>query len=405
MFGNKKDVRYIIFHGQTLQHLSYDEGKFIETIQHIKPYKGKTVFLLGAPYINTFLHETTHLKRNELQTADQLILPFSPSPSEHRSISSVHLGYKKSLTLHSHLTTKGEQQVKQLKKIFHFPTWYPLVEFLTEKYVQIQSEKSPLLLFSEEMLLLKYHNRTFSIQHIPHWNTFAKHHSFQNVVNSHFQQEKNLFSSHVINLRENDLSFSKENFKNSFLSELLFPKKQSLLGSKKFLKKKFQPFSKLKALFSPLHLLTTTLSLLVIWTASLYFSIYHEKNEKKDLTQQLRHLTQTAKKNEKSFELKRKTLEIEAYMNSLQKLNLQPQKFLKKIEQALPLHAWVSKVELNLLSNQVDIIGPTSLKVDLVLKNLEKKFKSIRLLSSQSVQAEDRQLTLYSIYLQDPHDQ
>lgn len=372
--------------------------KPLASLQELKGSKTKIFFLLGMPYVNTFIHDTTPLKKHELKTADRLILPFSSTPEDYRAISTISIGHKKNLTIHSHLTGKGKKKVKDLKKVFCFSTWLPLVEFLAEKYTQTATHKSSQLFFSKEVLQLKYSKRQLKLLHIPYWNTAVESYSFKNFIPLILPEgDAQEGVDEVIQFKQGTVSVENSAF--LFLKDLLFSQEKSAKGFKKALKKKIHPFTKIKSAFSPLYLLSATLSLLLACTLTLIILIHQERATRQSLKKEKSLLSKKLDMISQKFKTKRKLIEIDAYHASVKKLNFSPLVVLKTIEQSLPPAVWVSKVDLSLHSNQVELIAPKDLKIDRALKKLKEKFPSITLNTSKTLEVAGQKTNLYTINL------
>lgn len=397
MFRIKKDTQYVIFHGKTLQ-LIFPEGvKFISSIDQISTQSRKTIFLLGSPFVNTFTHETTPLTQRELLPADNLILPFSMSGAEERAVSSIQINYKKSLTIHSHVTQKGKQLIQKLTKQQRFPTWLPLIEFIIERYTQ-NHRKCPNtnLLFSREILSLQYQNRTFSIQHLPYWKHIDSPNAFQKKIKSHFNNT-NQASSPIqwVDFQSPSITDSPDfPFKNLFYTSIKKGDK-----SVKIQKRKIQHFTRMRKIFSPIHILMASFLFLSCWYAHLYFSISYEKDKKHHLTLQKKQMIKTSKSYQNQFKLEGKMLEIQAYHDSVQKLNLQPLRTLSKIIQLIPSKSWISQFQADPTSIQIRMVSLPQQNIEQTLTQLKGLFKDIKLVSSQSDQVHQKPVIQYSIQM------
>ena len=239
----KCEQKILLFHGKSILQIEHGQDPINYTINQSDAYlkvNQDVLCLLATPLLVSYVHETIHLKKNELLGADKQFLSFSHIPYEKRTVESIRISEKKAVTIHSHLTQKGDEIITRLKKLKKGLRWQGAISYLVQNllnYPQSKiSAKHALGCFLEEDILKATWLSTIPhIQLIQNWLPLAKVQErlpyFRNILKLMPVQDE----SYV------ELDFNKQKFEKAdltLLTSLLFPTEN---------KRKLRTFKKLSS--------------------------------------------------------------------------------------------------------------------------------------------------------------
>ena len=136
---NRGNRTRLLLHGELIH--CFNDQQFVveltqEAIQKTVGGTSRSIVFLASPFIHTFIHETIHLSKNEMEKADQQLLGFKNPAANYINITSLKLNEKKSITIHSHLTQKGAELLKTLQHEKIRFTWHPAILSLVTNLFQ-----------------------------------------------------------------------------------------------------------------------------------------------------------------------------------------------------------------------------------------------------------------------------
>jgi len=164
----------IFLHGNLMHRISSDQQvtEFSKgELQSALDGSHKPVFFLASPYVHTFVHETIHLSKNEMEKADQQLLGFRTPPSTHINITSLKLNDKQAITIHSHLTREGTELLKTVRKEKIRISWQPAILNFIRSIHQDGTGWLPgvdtfRIYLEEEMIEIQRQGDLFRFQHL-----------------------------------------------------------------------------------------------------------------------------------------------------------------------------------------------------------------------------------------------
>ncbi len=265
--GAKDDREVLLFQGQSIYHIHKYDGVMPcnnnELVQIVKRNK-KILCLLASPLVITYVHETIHLKKNELLDADQQILSLSRIPYKNRKIESIQLSEKKAITLHAHLSKEGEATLSKLNKIKKNILWQAAIPYFVRnllQYPQLNLRKSPIFrcFLEEEAFEIVWKPSIPFINLVQNWrpekNPAKKEYGFRKLLNVSNEQRSSL-----------EISFHHKKLDNislASLNSLVFPD-GILLKHKTVIKSGSKPGDLLQIL-KPRYLIIFVCSLVSVW--------------------------------------------------------------------------------------------------------------------------------------------
>jgi hypothetical protein len=364
LFGSNilhfRTSNYFLFHGEQIHLLSKDNNDVVlkeiqpETVVNLK--KSAAYFLLGYPYIKSFVHETIHLKKKELSPADLHVLPFSSVPENLRSIRSFQINSNKSITIHSHLSDQG---LKLIAKYKIKKNWRPLICDLVFQIYKYHKDKKESdisrlnVVLSSEILIVKF-EPGFSIS----YNASLKSHGVDLKSKSYFfdqflsdQTPKTAISNYTqtktLNLFQDEQCDQKE------LYHILSMRKKLQRINSVHLPFNLSGFS-LKKFVNGRITLALCMVFLCLWSYQEYRILDQLKTKKtkleskmEALNQHLNHLARFSKHEQQYFKLL-------ALNKAINQITIKPEEVLLKLDHILPESVWL--VQYSISADKIKLV-------------------------------------------------
>lgn len=369
LFGAKvlhfRTGKYILFHGEQIHLLTKDNNDVVlkeiqpESAHHLK--KSASLFLLGHPYVKSFVHETIHLKKKELSSADRYVLSFSPVPKNLRSVRSFQINSNKSITIHSHLSQKG---LKLISKYKIKKNWQPLIcdlVFQIYKYHknQIANGVSKLnLVLNSEMLSANF-QPGFSISYFAAFKSPETDLKSKIYFFDHFLSDPKVTTSITDFTQTKTLNlFQDEHCDHQILYHILSMRKKLQRIISVHLPFNVSGFS-LKKFVNLRIALAMCLVLLSLWSFQEYRVLDQLKAEKTELETKMEALNQYLNHLARFSKHERQYFKLLALNKAIKQVSLKPEVVLSKLDQILPKTVWLihysisaEKIKLVLLDRE-----------------------------------------------------
>jgi len=351
--NSEKDM--LVFHGSGASYIQFDPAgiriaEISETkIQSLLHSKQRPLILLSAPYINSYVHETIILSKKELNLADSQTLSFSSSAENHRTITAIELNDKKALTVHSHLTELGIQQLDTLKKIKSSVIWKPAVLYFLQSFLLV-SKQNPQwegifrIFLSNEMMEIHWHQSYPRLQHsfFLHQNLHPeKNIQHINEIFNHKKSQITIKSFQLINQK-----IDKDTFQYKVLAGLQHSESRKLKSKTQNQLKKSKSVKIIKTI-NRNQVLAFLLLITLIWTAWLNNQVSEAAESKKILLSSIESLKIQAKKLDELTKYQLEFHKLQALKQTIRKLQLAPHFILNELDKLLPKNLWIQEISIS----------------------------------------------------------
>lgn len=395
----------LIFHGSVTSYISFHPDHFEiseknETeVKSLIRAKQRPLILLATPYINSYVHETILLSTKELGLADSQTLPFSRSPKNNRTITSIELNDKKALTVHSHLTDLGVIQLDLLKKIKSSITWKPAVLYFMQSFLLVSKQTAQLegifrLFLSDEMMEVQWHQDYPKLQH-----TFFLH---QNLP-----MEKNIeHIGQIYDDKKNSTIIESFQFTNQHIHKNTLPYKilanLQHLKSRKLKSKTQNQLKRRKSLkiiktIHRNHVLGFLLLLTLIWTGWTTNRVNQAVEKKRTLQASVDKLKIQSKKLNKIAKQELEFHKLYALRQTTRQLQLAPHLILIELDKILPDSLWLQQITISHGNIIFEILDNEETELTKLIEEFNSKIGKTNLEKSEIIQIKHVDLKKYYI--------
>lgn len=394
-FSNFGKSDYFLFHGNQIQFFSSNNDdvvlKQIQPESVIQKKKFNTRFLLGSPFVKTFVQETIQIRKKELLTANLHTLPFCAIQNKYRSVKSFQINANKSLTIHSHLTPEGVELISKynIKK-----NWLPIISHLLPQVFKLTMHQDLVdyskinMLFDSELLMIKF-NPGFNVTYIPYLQCILADQKSKKYFLECFLSNQTTSSSGRNYNRCKTLDLCT----NQKLNNKLFLKK--LLSQRKLrrIKTVSLPFNlsifRFRKFIDLRLLLTVSLIILFAWSYREYNLLNHLKTKKIELEKSTEilnsHLIQMTRfsRHEKQY------FKLLALKNAISEVTIDPEKHLLKIDEFLPPSVWMLEYQASQQNTNVVFLDSGKSEVTSLLDLIDANIGKSSLVSNEKIELDN----------------
>ncbi|MBU2514489.1 hypothetical protein KJ966_24445 [bacterium] len=330
----------------------------------------KSLILLSAPYVYSYVHETISLNKKDLPLADVQTLGFSRFPKENRHLESFALSHEKAITIYSHLSEKGQSIIQELKREKIRFTWKPAISYLVSnliKYPQIYLRrfKTITVILQEEILQFSWLVEFPKITHFYNWNRslspLEKQLSMEKLICDSLQNESRI--SVMLDPHSND---SKP------ITELLFPsgRKNSIKSILKKTRMKSRYFS---GILSPTLLAIITTFIMVSYSLFSQYNLQKLKDKREALQKEVQLLQDKTGELESLASNEQSVAMVESLLSTIEYLQYDPISITKKLNDIIPLTLWIKTVILSKNRIQLELFDYEDIDLPALVSHFTKE--------------------------------
>jgi len=382
--------------GHTVKELSM-EG-FYEEIST----KPKPKILLAAPYVNSFVHETIQLVARELEQVDSRVLPFSITDREHRLISSIKLNDKKAVTIHSHLSTKGQTLLNSIKNRKISASWHPAVSFMIKNILSAGKEdfsRHSILrvYFQDELIQARWQGNQPRFRHITNWHHSQSFSNKNQYVDQLLQDSTGTEKVTAVNIngREEDT----ENDDIIQLDELFFSSARSskVKATHRTLRKESINWLKYITIN---RVLTVVLAFCFIWAGLLEFKIAEKKEYQISLKMKVEEMIVNTDRLSEIAKVERKYFQLQSLIDAVEQTKFNPNKLFEVIESSLPATTWIFQIHATPHEISIDLLDEKNTEMSKLIETLNRQIGKTSLELNEKTVLENHSLNKYTIKIQ-----
>ncbi len=304
----------------------------------------KTLILLSAPHIYSYIHNTIPLNKKELPRADAQKLGFSRFPDENRTLESFTLAHEKSITIHSHLSENGQTILQELKRKKIKFEWKPALSFFISNLLQypqtyLRQFKTVTVVFQEEIFQFSWSLASPKIKHLYNWNKSLplpeKQLSMEKLIGRSMQNETGIsvfLDQHSNNPKP--------------IAELFFPtgRKNNI---KTVLKKTRKRHQYLSRILSPSLFVFIATVIITTYSFFSHYSLQKLKDKRETVQEEVQHLQMKTGELESLANNERSIAKVESLLNSIDYLQFNPLSFTNRLNELIPSTIWIKTVTLS----------------------------------------------------------
>jgi len=342
----------VLLHGDLI-HCFNDQQTAIELTQKtIGKVLGSTpsrpVIFLASPFIHTYIHETIHLSKNEMEKVDQQLLGFKVPAASYINITSLKLNEKKSLTIHSHMTQQGGELLKELQHKKIRLTWYPaILSIVTNLYQDGISQPTTMenlrIYLANELLQTQRQGSRLRFEHLNYLHNHQTFEENKQTIERLLDKEGSnpdfsewVYPQHTSNKTANINQLAGYN--------IVAPRKgrhiKSITRSAKNRPLAFQ------YLLRQNSILGFAIAIIFVWAFLINLHLESVNQKQLKLKRSISILQQHSDRLHQIAEIEREHFRIISMRRAAQSLKIQPTLFLDKLDRILPDGVWLNQVTI-----------------------------------------------------------
>ncbi len=398
--GNRTRV---LLHGKLIHCFNNEQTAIEHTKETIRKAlsgnSSRPIVFLASPFIHTFIHETIHLSKNEMEKADQQLLGFKVPAASYINITSLKLNQKKSLTIHSHLTHEGTELLKELRHQKIRITWYPALLSIVARLYQngitqlTKIEKLRIYLANE---LLQTQKRG-GILRFDHLNYLHSHQTFEEnkrtierIIDKEGNQQD--FSELIYT---QDTTSDSANIKTLADHIIVAPRKGRHMKSvTRSAKNRPLVFRHLLRRNSLLGFAT---AIIFAWAFLIHLHVERVNQKQLRLKRSISILQQQSDRLNQIAEIEREHFRSISLMQAAQSLKIQPALFLEKLDRILPDGVWLSHIAIQNHLIGMELLDGSETELSAFMDRLGKQSGETNLKNNETITLNKVPLRKYSI--------
>jgi len=359
----------------------------------------RPILFLASPYIHTFIHETIHLSKKEMEEADQRLLGFKVPASKFINITSLEINEKKSMLIHSHLTREGTELLTVLQREKLNFTWHPAILSLITNLHKVGTK--PLvandklrIYLADEMLQLQKQGGIFRFQHL---NYLQNHQTFEEkrqTIDQFIDNEKSNHDFSKISFTLHNSS-DPESVKHLTDHFIIAPK------NGRHLKTVTRSFKKRSVLFQTIlrrnSLLGFATAIIIGWAVLLNLYVGRVNHQRQALKQSIAILQIQSDRLDQIAKMERDHFRFKSIMKSVQSLKIQPVLFLEILDQILPKSVWIGNISFQSHRIGMELLDSRETELSAFMDLLGKQSGEANLKNNETITQNDIKIRKYSI--------
>lgn len=359
----------------------------------------RPVVFLASPFIHTFIHETIHLSKNEMEKADQQLLGFKVPAASFINITSLKLNEKKSLTVHSHLTHEGAELLKDLRHQKIRFVWYPAILSIVTKFyhdgiTQLTITEKLRIYLANEFLQTQ---RRGGILRFDHLNYLHDHYEFEDnrrTIEGILDKDGSQQDFTELVYAQNNLSES-TNINKLADHIIITPRKGRHIKSVTRSTKN-RPFA-FQYLLRRNSLLGIATTIILVWAFLIHTQIKSVNQKQLGLKRAISILQQQSNRLNQIAEIEREHFRYTALTQAAQSLKIQPALFLDKLDRILPDSVWLSHIAIQNNLIGIELLDRSETELSAFMDRLGKQCGETNLKNNETITLNKTPLRKYTI--------
>ncbi len=398
--GNR--TRFLI-HGKLI-HCFNNKQTAIEltretTRKALSSHSSRPVVFLASPFIHTFIHETIHLSKKEMEKADQQLLGFKVPAASYINITSLKLNEKKSLTVHSHITHEGAELVKELQHQKIRFEWYPAILSIVIKLyhngiTQLTTTEKLRIYLANELLQTQKRGGIIRFDHLNYLHNHQKFEENKRTIEGILEKEGNQQDFSELNFTH-PAKIKSANINTLADRIITTPRKGRRIKSvTRSTKNRPLAFQYLLRRNSLLGFATT---LIFAWAFLIHLHVESVNQKQLRLKRSISILQRQSDRLNQIAEIEREHFRFISLTQAAQSLKIQPALFLDLLDSILPEGVWLSHIAIQNNLIGIELLDGSETELSAFIDELGKQCGETNLKNNETITLNNVPLRKYSI--------